>query len=187
MPVGTPPAGPGPEGSPGHFAHTEWAEAAIATLNAEKVAKAGDTMTGPLVLPADPTTALQAATKRYVDARYVSSVVPTFGQFGSTNTNLATVIAAGAIPTGAMVRVTITGLGGTASGALNALYRVMNDSATTLSLQHVVHPTQALNQTQALVFIFPMPTSAVTLWGQTTTGTITPGHGSSRITVERLT
>ena len=32
------------------------------------VARAGDTMTGPLVLPADPATALQAATKQYVDA-----------------------------------------------------------------------------------------------------------------------
>ena len=32
-----------------------------------RVAKSGDTMTGPLVLPADPTTALQAATKQYVD------------------------------------------------------------------------------------------------------------------------
>jgi hypothetical protein len=32
-----------------------------------RVAKAGDTMTGPLVLPGDPTAALQAATKQYVD------------------------------------------------------------------------------------------------------------------------
>lgn len=35
--------------------------------DALKVAKAGDTMTGALVLPADPTLALQAATKQYVD------------------------------------------------------------------------------------------------------------------------
>ena len=33
------------------------------------VLKAGDIMTGPLVLPADPTVALQAATKQYVDGR----------------------------------------------------------------------------------------------------------------------
>jgi hypothetical protein len=33
----------------------------------DKVLKAGDTMTGPLVLPADPTLPSQAATKRYVD------------------------------------------------------------------------------------------------------------------------
>jgi hypothetical protein len=32
------------------------------------VAKAGDTMTGALVLPADPTAALEAATKQYVDS-----------------------------------------------------------------------------------------------------------------------
>jgi len=36
--------------------------------HAEYVAKAGDTMTGPLVLPGDPTAALEAATKQYVDA-----------------------------------------------------------------------------------------------------------------------
>lgn len=35
----------------------------------EFVLKVGDTMTGPLVLPGDPTTALQAAPKQYVDAK----------------------------------------------------------------------------------------------------------------------
>lgn len=34
-----------------------------------RVAKAGDTMTGPLVLPGNPTLALQAAPKQYVDSR----------------------------------------------------------------------------------------------------------------------
>jgi len=185
MPVGTPPAGPGPEGSPGHFAHTEWAEAAIATLNAEKVAKAGDTMTGPLTLPADPSAALHAATKQYVDARLVTTLVPSFGQFGSTNTLLLTFNVT--IPPGALVRVTVTGLGGTASGALNAIYRILNDGGSTLSAQHVVHASQALNQTQALVFIFSMPSGAISLYGQTSTGTVTPAHSTSRITVERLT
>ena len=42
---------------------------AVAELDSEKVAKSGDTMTGPLVLPADPTLALQAATKQYVDTK----------------------------------------------------------------------------------------------------------------------
>jgi hypothetical protein len=37
-------------------------------LDAKKVNRAGDTMTGPLVLPGDPTDPLQAATKAYVDA-----------------------------------------------------------------------------------------------------------------------
>lgn len=41
--------------------------APIQTQIDSKVAKAGDTMTGPLVLNADPTTDFQAATKRYVD------------------------------------------------------------------------------------------------------------------------
>jgi len=40
----------------------------VDTADALKVAKAGDTMSGPLVLPADPSTALQAAPKQYVDA-----------------------------------------------------------------------------------------------------------------------
>lgn len=39
----------------------------LAGLQAQKVAKAGDTMTGPLVLPGAPTADLQAATKKYVD------------------------------------------------------------------------------------------------------------------------
>lgn len=37
-------------------------------LDAVAVAKSGSTMTGPLQLPANPTAALQAATKQYVDA-----------------------------------------------------------------------------------------------------------------------
>lgn len=41
--------------------------APIQTQIDSKVAKAGDTMTGPLVLSADPLTDFQAATKRYVD------------------------------------------------------------------------------------------------------------------------
>lgn len=40
----------------------------IATSIGEKVAKSGDTMTGELVLAADPTQALAAATKQYVDS-----------------------------------------------------------------------------------------------------------------------
>lgn len=40
------------------------------------VKKAGDTMTGALVLPGDPTSGLQAATKNYVDARSGVDTVP---------------------------------------------------------------------------------------------------------------
>jgi len=43
----------------------------LAQLEDNKVAKAGDTMTGPLVLAADPAAPLQAATKQYVDSRPV--------------------------------------------------------------------------------------------------------------------
>src|SRR5262245_34874571 len=48
---------------------------AILALQNSKVAKAGDTMTGALILPGDPTTALQAATKQYVDNRVDPLVV----------------------------------------------------------------------------------------------------------------
>lgn len=48
---------------------TNAAAAAAANTNANtRVLKAGDTMTGFLTLNADPTTALKAATKQYVDA-----------------------------------------------------------------------------------------------------------------------
>ena len=42
-------------------------EYAVKTYADTKVAKAGSTMTGPLVLSANPTSGLQAATKQYVD------------------------------------------------------------------------------------------------------------------------
>jgi hypothetical protein len=45
--------------------------ATTAFVDAESVAKAGDTMTGALMLSGDPTAALQAAPKQYVDAKAV--------------------------------------------------------------------------------------------------------------------
>ena len=42
---------------------------ATASVPDEYVLKSGDTMTGPLVLPGDPTQSLEAATKGYVDSR----------------------------------------------------------------------------------------------------------------------
>lgn len=42
--------------------------AALVELDSEKLAKAGGTMTGPLLLAADPSSAYHAATKQYVDA-----------------------------------------------------------------------------------------------------------------------
>ena len=53
----------------GAFVTQEELEAALAQLDMSGfVQKAGDTMTGPLVLPGDPTASLQAAPKQYVDA-----------------------------------------------------------------------------------------------------------------------
>ena len=42
-------------------------------LGMGKVSKIGDTMTGPLVLSADPTNPLQAATKQYVDGKFAGA------------------------------------------------------------------------------------------------------------------
>jgi microcystin-dependent protein len=68
---------------------------------AGRVAKSGDTMTGPLVLPSDPTANLEAATKQYVDASspvgsvldYVGSSAPSGWALlnGQTLTNAQTV------------------------------------------------------------------------------------------------
>jgi hypothetical protein len=46
-----------------------------AAIDTTRVSKAGDTMTGPLVLSGNPTTNLQAATKQYVDGTGSSHVV----------------------------------------------------------------------------------------------------------------
>ena len=54
-------------------------QAALAELDNEKVAKAGDTMTGPLVLPAAaPTLGPQAANKTYVDAQIAAITSPVY-------------------------------------------------------------------------------------------------------------
>ena len=52
--------------------------------------KSGSTMTGPLVLSADPTTALGAATKQYVDTKTASIVTDIFyyGASAPSNTKL---------------------------------------------------------------------------------------------------
>jgi hypothetical protein len=49
-----------------------------AESDAKFVDAAGDTLTGPLVLPADPTLALHAATKQYIDAKIALSQGPFF-------------------------------------------------------------------------------------------------------------
>ena len=71
-------------------------QAAIQELDSEKVAKAGDTMTGFLTLHADPTADMHASTKKYVDDEIGAlsfeasaiSVSPT-GNLGSTDVQAA--------------------------------------------------------------------------------------------------
>jgi hypothetical protein len=65
------------------------------------VLKAGDTMTGPLVLPADPVSATQAADKNYVDES-VASLTGGLGQVVSTLPSATQVVAQ---PTGTQLEV----------------------------------------------------------------------------------
>jgi hypothetical protein len=61
------------------------AAAGTAKLDADgRVSKAGDTMTGPLVLPGDPTADLQAATKAYVDAHAAGGATATGAKVSKT-------------------------------------------------------------------------------------------------------
>lgn len=48
----------------------------FAALNAGKVEKTGDTMTGPLTLSGDPTSNLHAATKQYIDSKFALKTQP---------------------------------------------------------------------------------------------------------------
>jgi hypothetical protein len=57
-----------------------------------KVSKAGDTMSGPLTLPSNPTSALHAATKQYVDSVAVGGAVSSVnGQTGAVNLTASSV------------------------------------------------------------------------------------------------
>src|SRR5579859_256455 len=83
-----PPSLPAPAGA-NDAANKNYVDAAVANVGAGSfVAKAGDTMTGPLTLPGNPTAPNQAADRQYVDsglavkADLMSGTVPT-GELGS--------------------------------------------------------------------------------------------------------
>ena len=85
---GVAPSVPAPTAA-NNAANKAYVDAAVANVGAGNfVAKAGDTMTGPLTLPGDPTALNQAATRHYVDtglggkANLVNGLVPT-NQLGS--------------------------------------------------------------------------------------------------------
>ena len=83
----------------GAFVTQEELEAALAQLDMSGfVQKAGDTTTGPLVLPGDPTASLQAAPKQYVDSA-LADITPTgIGAAPASHTHAATDIISGALP-----------------------------------------------------------------------------------------
>lgn len=78
----------------------------VTTAIAAKVAKAGDTMTGPLVLPADPTLALQAATKQYVDAASTAATTALAGKVAKTGDSMSGPLVLPADPTLALQAAT---------------------------------------------------------------------------------
>jgi len=117
--------GPGAAGgitfTPGGNLQADDVQEALMELDTEKVAKAGDAMTGFLFLPGDPTNALHAATKQYVDARVGGiTEAPTDGQtYGRSN---ATWLAIGTGGGGASdaLNVTFTPTGGIAATDVQA-------------------------------------------------------------------
>ena len=91
----------------------------ISTTIGEKVAKSGDTMTGALVLAADPANALEAATKQYVDTTVADAIT------AAAPTTKYAVASPELVPTSNVVSWTVThGL-----GTRNVLVQVF-DAAT---------------------------------------------------------
>lgn len=91
-----------------------------------RVAKAGDTMTGPLVLPGNPTLALQAAPKQYVDAvipsgtamLFVQTAAPTGWTKSVTHNNKALRVVSGTAGSGGTVAFTTAFASKTPSGTV---------------------------------------------------------------------
>ncbi|WP_432101027.1 hypothetical protein [Streptomyces sp. WAC 04229] len=93
--------------------------------------KAGDTMTGPLTLPTNPTSALHAATKQYVDSVAVGGAVSSVnGQTGAVNLTAASV---GALATGA--RGTSNGVASLDSGTKVPASQIPDLTSTYLAFE----------------------------------------------------
>ena len=105
----------------GAFVTQEELEAALAQLDMSGfVQKAGDTMTGPLVLPGDPTASLQAAPKQYVD-NALNDITPSgIGAAPASHTHAATDITSGVLP------LARGGTGGASAAA--GLYQLVNNT-----------------------------------------------------------
>jgi len=95
----------------------EWEPYAITFVN-----KAGDTMTGPLILSGDPTTALGAATKQYADAASSSLTSSKVNKAGDTMTGLLVLSADPSAALGAATKqyadLKVAKAGDTMTGAL---------------------------------------------------------------------
>ena len=105
----------------GAFVTQEELEASLAQLDMSGfVQKAGDTMTGPLVLPGDPTASLQAAPKQYVD-NALNDITPSgIGAAPASHTHAATDITSGVLP------LARGGTGGASAAA--GLYQLVNNT-----------------------------------------------------------
>ena len=93
------------------------------------VQKAGDTMTGPLVLPADPVSPNQAADKHYVD----ENVAATAGGLGQKVSVLPTVTQVVAQPSGTSFSIDGTSASTTFSGAGTSSQSTVTSANTTAS------------------------------------------------------
>lgn len=111
----------------GAFVTQEELEAALAQLDMSGfVQKAGDTMTGPLVLPGDPTASLQAAPKQYVDSALADITPAGIGAAPASHTHAATDITSGVLP------IANGGTGGI--DAESALYNLITGPNTNMGM-----------------------------------------------------
>ena len=105
----------------GAFVTQEELEAALEQLDMSGfVQRAGDTMTGPLVLPGDPTADLQAAPKQYVDSALADITPAGIGAAPASHTHAATDITSGVLP------LARGGTGGASAAA--GLYQLVNNT-----------------------------------------------------------
>jgi hypothetical protein len=95
---------------------------AVSAVDTELVHKAGDAMTGPLTLPADPTAPYHASTRHYVDAQIGSitgGLAAKISRFNDTPITLAAACYASAYPS---IQAAITDAGATGSVVIPSDY-----------------------------------------------------------------
>jgi len=184
---------PATSGSANQFLQTDgtgilsWATLA----DASKVAKAGDTMTGLLVLSADPTSALGAATKQYVDTAvagtgttFMGKTLPAAPAAGQTGQALRWNNATPAWEFFTPGLGTVTSVSGTApiSVATGTTTPVISVSAATTGAQGVMQVGTGLGVAAGNVSVTYGTTAGTALQGnQTLTGDVSGAVGATSV------